>query len=146
MTVLLDAFALIALVAGEPAAPLVERELRRADADVCISTVNYAEVLDQLIRVARLPATDVDAALQLLVAGGMRIIAVDEASGRLAGMLRARHYRRGAAAVSLADCFAIAVAASLGARLATADPALVAVAASEGVDVLRLPGSSQSAH
>ena len=143
MTLLLDAFALIAVVAGEPAAPVVERELRRAEADVCISTVNYAEVLDQLIRVARLPAADVDAALQLLAAGGMRVVAVDEESGHTAGLLRARHYRRGVAAVSLADCFAVAVAASLHARLATADPALLAIAASEGIEVLRLPGSSQ---
>ena len=142
MTLLLDAFAVIAVVAGEPAAPVIERELRRAEADVCVSTVNYAEVLDQLIRVARLPVVDVDGALQLLAAGGIRVLPVDEESGRTAGLLRAKHYRRGGAAVSLADCFAIAVAASLHARLATADPVLLAVAASEGVTVLRLPGST----
>ena len=142
MTIVLDAFAVIAAVAGEPAAPAVAHELRRPGADVWISAVNYAEVFDQLIRVARLDGGVVDGAMQLLEAAGMKVAPVDPYAGKAEGMLRARHYRRRVAELSLGDCFALTLAASLDAQLATADPALVATAAAEGIRVLVLPGSS----
>lgn len=142
MTVVLDAFAVIAAVAGEPAAAAVEHELRQPGADVWISAVNYAEVFDQLIRVARLDGGVVEASMQLLEAAGMRVAPLDPHAGNAAGMLRARHYRRRLAELSLADCCALALATSLDAQLATADPALIAAAAAEGIRVLALPGSS----
>lgn len=141
MTVLLDAYAVIAAVAGEPAEQVVEQELRRPGADVCISTVNYAEVIDQLVRVARIDIGAVEGALQLLRTAGMRVVPVTADHGYASGVLRARHYRRGVAELSLADCFALTVAASLDAQLATADPALLTAAAKEGVRVITLPGS-----
>lgn len=144
MTLLLDAFAVIASVGGEPAGALVEEELRRPEADVCIASVNYGEVLDQLIRVGQLHPAAVDGAMRLLMAAGMRVVPIDAELGRAAGLLRAKHYRRRVAEVSLADCCALAVAATIGARLATADPALIAVAAAENVRVLQLPGSAQN--
>lgn len=104
--------------------------------------MNYAEVFDQLIRVARIDAAVVERSVQLLEAAGMQVVSIGEDLGRAAGTMRARHHHRGNAEVSLADCLALAVAASLDAQLATADPALIATAAREGVRVLRLPGSS----
>ena len=142
MTVVLDAYAVIAAVAGEKASAAVEHELRRPGEDVWISAVNYAEVFDQLIRVARLDAGAVEGSIQLLEAAGMEVMPASPDQGHAAGLLRARRYRRGSAALSLADCFALTLAAALDARLATADPALIATAMSEGVRVLTLPSSS----
>lgn len=141
MTVLLDAYAVIAVVAGEPAAEAVDHELRRSGADVRISAVNLAEVLDQLLRVARHAAPAVERSLQLLSAAGLRVAPADERLGYAAGSLRARHYRRGSADVSLSDCFAVATAAVLDAALATADPALAAMARVELLRVVALPDS-----
>ncbi|MGH7687146.1 MAG: PIN domain-containing protein [Candidatus Dormibacteria bacterium] len=141
MTIVLDAYAVIAAVAGEPAAQAVDHELRSPGADVRISAVNLAEVLDQLLRVARLAAPAVERSLQLLSAAGVSVVPADEQLGFEAGSLRARHYRRGSADVSLSDCFAVATAASLNAAVATADPALATMARVEVVRVVALPDS-----
>lgn len=141
MTVVLDAYATIAVIAGEPAAPVVERELRLPEADVCMSAVNLAEVIDQLVRVAGVEQETVDRSLQLLGAAGLAVIPVDERIGQVAGELRAKHYRRGVVDVSLADCVALASALGLGAALATSDPALAAVARRERVRIAGLPDS-----
>ncbi len=117
----------------------VEAELRRGSAG--ITAVNLAEVIDQLIRPARRSQQDVDTSLASLVAGGLRVIPVDESIGRLAGRLRARHYDRRSAPISLGDCVALAASSVLGATLATADPPLASVAKRTGVNVLRLPDS-----
>jgi predicted nucleic acid-binding protein len=74
----------------------------------------------------------------------MRVVAVDEAIGKLAGELRARHYHRRTAPISLADCIALAASSVLGGTLATSDPALAAVARRVGVKVLGLPNSAGS--
>ena len=47
----LDASALLALLLDEPAAPDVERMLR--EGDVSITSVNYAEVIDQATRIQK---------------------------------------------------------------------------------------------
>ena len=60
---------------------------------------------------------------------------------RVAGVLRARHYRRHHCEVSLGDCFALALAKQRQAPLATSDPDLASVAREESVEVLGLPDS-----
>ena len=142
MTIVLDAFAVIAALVGEPAAVEVEQQIRRPNADVRISAVNVAEVVDQLLRQAQLSASAVDSAIDSLVAAGVVIAPVDAAIGRTAGQLRARHYRKKTAAISLADCVALATSLALRATLGTADPALASVARALGVDVLALKDSS----
>lgn len=107
-----------------------------------ITAVNLAEVIDQLVRPARRSPQDVEASLASLAAGGLRIVPVDEAIGRLAGAIRAGHYDRRTAPLSLADCIALAASSVLGVGLATADPALAAVARRLGVKVLGLPDSA----
>jgi PIN domain nuclease of toxin-antitoxin system len=141
MTVLLDAFAVIATLAGEPAADWVEKELRAPQPDVRISAVNLAEVYDQLVRVGGVPERTVDEKLEAFAAAGVSVLAVDEAIGKLAGMLRARHYDKVAASLSLADCVALATAIRADCALATADPALATIARLEGVPVVTLPDS-----
>ena len=140
MTVVFDAFAVIAALVGEPAAAEVEKELRSADADVRISTINMAEVLDQLIRQAQLSESTVETAIESLITAGLVIAPVDWTIGRLAGQFRAAITRR-TAAISLADCVALATSITLGAALGTADPALAATARQTGVRVLALPDS-----
>src|SRR5438309_4552124 len=106
--VVLDAFAVIAALLGEPGAADVEAELRRPGADPRISAVNAAEVVDTMVRVVGVREQAVDASLELLAAGGLVVTPADEKIGRQAGRLRARHYRMRALAVSLADCVALA--------------------------------------
>jgi PIN domain nuclease of toxin-antitoxin system len=136
-----DACALIAFLLDEPAAPIVEQRLREEGEEACISCVNAAEIVDRLIRIGGQSEERVMDSLDWLVAGGMLIMPADQDMGRLAGQLRARHYRRGDAALSLADCMALSTAISLGRPLATADPALARLARNQGVEVVALPDS-----
>jgi PIN domain nuclease of toxin-antitoxin system len=136
-----DAFAIIAFLLDEPAAAIVEQRLREEAEDACISAVNAAEIVDRLVRVGGQPESDVMDSLDWLVASGVLIMPIDRDMGGLAGQLRARHYRREGADVSLADCAALATAISLGKPLATADPALAAMARANGVELLALPDS-----
>ena len=139
MTVL-DATALIGFLVGEPSAGQVEDILRSGDA--VIPAVNLAEVFDHLERRAgRLPA-EIAPLVDNLIQGALTVIAVEEVDGRLAGHLRAVHYHRLAAPVSMADCVALAAAMSLKARLATSDGALARVAQSRAVEVISLPNSA----
>lgn len=138
MTVL-DAFAVLAFLRGEPAAANVAHLLREA---TVLSAANAAEVVDQLVRVFGRDTDDVHADLVLLEYTGMRLAAVSGPVGLLAGQLRARHYHRERMAVSLADCIAAATALTAPAPLATSDPALAAMVRDEGGAVHALPDSS----
>jgi len=134
----LDAYAVIAALAGEPAAVEVESLLRDSTAPCRLSAVNEAEVVDVLIRHG---TSEPDAVERLgwLVVGGLELIAVDDAIGAKAGILRARHYNASTSPVSLADCVALATSLQLGDQLATADPPLASMARTEGCRVVALP-------
>lgn len=108
-----------------------------------ITSVNLAEVIDQFVRPARIPTQEVEASLASLVAGGLLVVAVDEPMGRLAGRLRADHYDRTSAPLSMADCVALAASKLTGAGLATSDKPLADVARREGVTVVALPNSAR---
>jgi PIN domain nuclease of toxin-antitoxin system len=136
VTVLLDAFGIVALVANEPAADEVEAMLRRGDA--AITAVNLAEALDVLQRVQRVPRERIDALTIPLVQETMAVVPVDEQLARDAAEVRARRYHRTRAPLSLADCVLIAAAKSADA-LATADLPLQDAAREEGVQVRELP-------
>ncbi len=136
-----DAYALIAFFQDEPAADIVEQRLRAEGEKAYVSCVNAAEIVDQLVRVGGQSEDQVNDALDWLVAGGVLIMPADQDMGRLAGLLRARHYRRSRSDVSLGDCMALATAISFGRPLATADPALAVMARAEGVEVVALPDS-----
>jgi PIN domain nuclease of toxin-antitoxin system len=134
----LDAYAVLAYLRGEPCADDVADLLR---APTVLTAVNAAEVLDQLVRVYQRDPDDVHADLALLANAGMQIRPVSADVGLLAGRLRARHYHRERAAVSLADCVAVAAAITEQRALATSDPALSAVLRAEGGTINALADS-----
>jgi predicted nucleic acid-binding protein len=69
------------------------------------------------------------------------VVPVDEEIGRLAGILRSRHWSRDRRPVSLADCVVLATGIVHQEPIATADAALIAAARAEGHPVIPLPDS-----
>ena len=137
---LLDAYALVALVADEPAADEVEAILRAGGAEVVV--VNLAEAVDVSQRVHGLPAEAVRNALEpLLLARVLSPVVSDETHAWSAAGIRADHYDRGTKALSMADCFLLAHAVDDGRSLATTDPAIASVARTLGLKVIGLPDS-----
>jgi len=139
LTDVLDAFALVALMLDEPAAPEVEALLRRGE--IAITTTNLAEALDQLHRVHGADLAELRAHLAPILGETVEVVDATEAMTWRAVELRARHYRRRDRELSLADCVALA-AAGQGDRMATADPPLARAAAAEGIELLPLPSSA----
>jgi uncharacterized protein with PIN domain len=138
---LLDAYALVALAADEPAAGEVESLLRRGHARVVIA--NLAEAIDILQRIHGLASDEVRAVLEpLLLADALSGVASEAPEAWLASELRARHYDRKTRALSLADCFLLAHALADEGPIATADPPLAAAARLEGLRVIALPDSA----
>lgn len=135
---ILDAYAVLALLKGEPAATEVGVLLELPTAS--LTALGVAEVLDHLVRVVG--ADEEAAALDLAQLGLLDGIVVDSTIGAAAGLLRARRYHRTRCAVSLADCVAAEVARRRRQPLATADPHLLDVCRSEAITVAVLPGSS----
>lgn len=136
MTVL-DAYAVIAFLRGEPAAEHVRPLLQ--DRDAALTAVGLAEVLDHLIRLAK--ADEDDAVLDLAQLGLLDPVPVNADVGSAAGRMRARRYHRTRCAVSMADCIAAETARASGRPLATADPHLLQVCHAEGVPTIALPAS-----
>lgn len=137
MTVL-DAYAVLALLKGEPAAPIVQ-QLLIDDAEAALTTLGVADVLDHLVRVEG--ATDEEAALDLAQLGLDEPPPVDVVLATHAGLLRARHYHRIRRAVSLADCIAAEHARIAGVAVASADPHLLELCHDERIEVVVLPDS-----
>lgn len=138
MTVL-DAYAVLALLKGEPAAPMVQSLLHR-DPSAALTPLGVAEVLDHLVRLEG--ATDEDAALDLAQLGLAEPEPIAAPVATRAGLLRARQHHRSHRAVSLADCFAAEVARSAAVALASADPHLLDLCHDESIDLIALPDSS----
>lgn len=136
---MLDAYAVLAFLKGEPAAPEV-RVLLEGNEPAVLTAVGVAEVLDHLIRIVGVD--EEIASLDLAQLGLLDAQATDEATGAAAGRLRARRYHRTRCAVSLADCVEAETTRRLGARLATSDPHLLDVCHVEGIAINRLTGSS----
>jgi PIN domain nuclease of toxin-antitoxin system len=134
----LDAYAVVAYLRGEPAADEVAELLH---APTVLTSVNAAEVCDQMVRVFGSDPDAVEADLALLSYAGMTVLAASPELGMEAGRIRARRYHRDHAAISLADCFAASAALAGRQPLATADPALARVLRAEGGDVHPLPDS-----
>ncbi len=134
---ILDAFAVIAYLKAEPAAPEVRPLLDRGDAS--LTAVGIAEVLDHLVRVAG--ADEEDAALDLAQLGLLDGVVVDSDLGLAAGRLRARRYHRSRCAVSMADCIAAEAARQEATGLATSDPHLLDLCRIEGISAIVLTAS-----
>jgi PIN domain nuclease of toxin-antitoxin system len=134
-SVLLDAFALIAFMAEEPAADEVEALLRAGQA--AITAVNLAVALDVLQRVQGIPSERLQKVTGPLVGERMKLIPIDERIARHAADIRARRYHRTRAPLSLADCILLAATGESD-ELATADRPLIRVAEAENVQVRTL--------
>jgi PIN domain nuclease of toxin-antitoxin system len=134
----LDAYAVIAYLRGEPSADEVAELLH---GPTILTSVNAAEVLDQMVRVFGSDPDGVEADLALLSHAGMTVQAVTHELGMEAGRIRARRYHRDRAAISLADSVAASTALAARQPLATADPALATALRAEGGDVHPLPDS-----
>jgi len=135
VSILLDAFALIALLADEPAADEVEALLRGGEA--AMTAVNLAEALDVLQRVQGISFERLQTLTTPLVGERIKLLPIDEPIARRAADIRARRYQRTSAPLSLADCILLAATGESD-RLATADGPLIRVAEAEKVQVSAL--------
>lgn len=106
----IDSSAVLANIAGEPGAEIVQTEGK----DAMISAVNFAEIITKLIEFGLSP----DEARFAAERGGFEIIPVDQQRASLAGMLHAKTRRTG---VSLGDRFCLALAQETGHPVLTSD-------------------------
>lgn len=106
---------------------------------MAIATANFAETLDIGQRLHGLPISRALEILDPLLEGTVTVRVLDLAIARRAADLRARHYHRASRPISLADAVLIASAARDD-RIATADADVLAVAQTEGIAVVALPG------
>ena len=116
-TVVLDSWAVVALLEGQAAAPVVENLLAESNAGHCtlwITTVNLGEVW--YITARRKSEELADRTLAELLHLGMRVADVDWPLTRRAARLKTK-YR-----LSYADCFAAALAQQLRTKVVTGDP------------------------
>ena len=139
--IILDSYAVLALLKGEPAAELVAG-LLDGDDEARLTAVGVAEVIDHLVRLVG--SSEDDAALDIAQLGLADAVLVDPAVAIRSGLLRARHYNRRRRAVSLADCVAAEAARMYGAALATADPHLLDLCHDEAIYRVVLPDSTGS--
>jgi PIN domain nuclease of toxin-antitoxin system len=137
VTTLLDAFAVLALLKGERAAPHVTSLIDSGGS--ALTTLGVAEVVDHLVRIVGI--TEDDAALDIAQLGLADPQPLTAALALRAGLLRARHYHRSSRAVSLADCVVAETARSRQSSVATSDPHLLDLCRDEGIGVTPLPDS-----
>ncbi|MHB1447320.1 MAG: PIN domain-containing protein [Acidimicrobiales bacterium] len=133
----LDAFAVIAVLKAEPAAGEVVQLIDNGGA--ALTALGVAEVIDHLVRLVG--ATEEDAALDLAQLGLADPPPLTPEVALRAGLLRGRHYHRTDRAVSLADCVGAESARASGSPLATSDPHLLDLCDAEGIAVIPLPDS-----
>lgn len=133
--IVLDSYAVLALLKGEPATAEVEGLLDRHE-DAALTVL---EVVDHLVRLSVPPTRPPPWTSPQL--GLAEPDPLDVGLGLRAGLLRTWHYHRRTRAVSLADCVVAETARSLGALAASSDPHLLDVCRDEGIAVLPLPGS-----
>jgi ribonuclease VapC len=137
--IVLDSFAVLALLKDEPAASQVQ-QLVESDEDVVLTALGVAEVLDHLVRLAG--AEEDEAVLDVAQLGLSSPSPIDVNVAVRSGLIHARHSHRTSRALSLADCVAAETARSKDARLASADPHLLDLCHDEGIEVIALPDST----
>jgi PIN domain nuclease of toxin-antitoxin system len=136
--ILLDAYALVAAATGEAAAVEVAELLRGGDC--AVTTVNLAELYDQLVRRVGIDSEAVDAHVRPLLDESLTLRDLDRERAARAGVLRAQLYRRRTAELSLADSVLLA-SLEEGDTVATADPPLARAGRRLGHTVTPLPDS-----
>jgi uncharacterized protein with PIN domain len=134
--ILLDAYGLVAFLAGGPAASAVRGMLR--EGQVAIVGPNLTEALDVCARRYGLPVDRAMEILEPLLETEIRWTPVDIAVAHRAASLRAAHYHRERRPISLGDALLLAAAGSDG-TVATADPDVLTVGRAEQLTVVELP-------
>ena len=132
--ILLDAYALVALLRAERAGADVRTLLRSGDCGMTAS--NLAEAADVLERVHGIGIGESRPRVEPLP---LTVVDVDARLAWRAAELRARHYRRRSSEVSMADCVLVAAARPGSDAVATADRAVAVMSRAEGVHVTALP-------
>lgn len=131
----LDANAFVAVLRREPGAPEVATLLRGRACATPAPCV--AELVDKLVRRHGIKAGDLAEKLAPLFAESIAVVAVDSDIAWRAGEIRASHYHRKTAALSLADCVLLA-AAGPDDEIATSDRAVAATAHRLGIGLIPL--------
>lgn len=137
--ILLDAYAVLALALDEDAASEVETVVRSNK--VAITAANYFEATDQLVRLSGWSEHDTSERFGLLFDGPVEVKSMGADVAWRGALLRAHYYDRNDCDVSLADCVLLA-SAGPDDSIATADPAVAAVARAEEIGLVPLPDSS----
>ncbi len=137
--ILLDAYALTAILTKGPAEHDVRALLRRPQ--VGIPLVNVSEVLDVVQRTRGMSEQVAWAGVEPFLERMVDALPLTVAIARRAGSLRAAHYHRVRRPLSLADCVLLASGAP-GDRVATADPHVLAVAPLIELEPIPLPTES----
>ena len=137
--ILLDTNAMLSVLWNEVSADEVAELLRGGDCAIvspCLS-----EVVDQLIRCGGNPPASLGEKLAPLLDEVVGVLAVDTSIAWRAGELRAAHYHRKTADLSLADCILLA-SAGPDDEIATSDRAVALTARELGINVIPLPDSN----
>jgi predicted nucleic acid-binding protein len=142
--ILLDAYALTALLADESAAGEVGQLI--AGGGTAVPAPNLAEAADRLGRVHGIAVQRTRAAVESLEQStDLHIRPAERAHVWRAAELRVTHYHRTRRPLSLGDCLLLAMT-SQGDRLATADPHLLMTANEEQIGWIALPDSRGRRH
>jgi PIN domain nuclease of toxin-antitoxin system len=142
--ILLDAYALIAFLAEEPAANEVGQLI--AGEGTIVAAPNLAEAADRLGRVHGIPVQRTRAAVESLEQStDLHVHATERAHAWRAAELRVKHYHRTHRPLSLGDCLLLAMTGQDD-RVATADPHVLATAEEEQIGWVALEDSQGRRH
>jgi uncharacterized protein with PIN domain len=138
--IVLDAYALTALLAGEPAADEVG-DLIAGAGGTAVTAPNLSEAADRLARIHGIAVERTRAAVETLEqSADLQVRATERPHAWRAAELRVKHYHRTRCPLSLGDCLLLAMTTEQD-RLATADPHVLAVAGEERIEWVALPDS-----
>lgn len=138
--IILDAYAIVALMADEPASESVAELIEQGDC--ALSAVNLAEAADVLERSHGIETSVTRSAITTLKSGSLLILDVDERRAWRAAEVRAGYYQRRGAEISLADCILLASARPGEDSVATPDPPVLRIAGELGIETIPLPDSA----
>ena len=142
--ILLDAYALTALLADEPAAGEVGDLIAREG--TVVGAPNLTEAADRLGRVHGIAVERTRAAVESLEQStDLRVRPAERIHAWRAAELRVKHYHRTRRPLSLGDCLLLAMTGEQD-RLATADPHLLATAGEEQIGWIALSDSQGRRH
>jgi len=132
---LLDTNAVVALLRGEPGGPEVATLIR--DRPCVIPATCLSEVVDIMLRTSGANPELLSERLGALLTESVTALTVDPGLAWSAGRIRAAHYRRKTAELSLADCVLLASAGPED-EIATSDRAVAATARKLDITVIPL--------